>query len=281
MGLVRLAINGVCQTGSGLRYHRIGMAAEGPTWSDIAGWYDELLRAGSGPHETAVECLLRLIPQLEGASVIDLACGQGFASRALAARGAQRVIGIDSSDAMIEIARRTGVPAGTISYQVGDAQRLNSFVDDNFDGATCQLGLMDIPDLDAALSATYRVLKPGGWFVFVIGHPCFLVPDAQNATARDGRPAVSLTGYFEERFWRSTNPHGVRRVGNYHRTLSTYLNALARIGFHLDAVEEPRPSRLLSEQQPLYKEIPMFFAARAIKRRRARTTARGLRNPLL
>jgi len=40
----------------------VSTAAPGPSWSDIAGWYDGLLSAGSGPHETAVQCLLRLVP---------------------------------------------------------------------------------------------------------------------------------------------------------------------------------------------------------------------------
>jgi hypothetical protein len=51
-------------------------AADGPSWSDIATWYDGLLRAGSGPHETATACLLGLVPQPTGAEVLDLACGQ-------------------------------------------------------------------------------------------------------------------------------------------------------------------------------------------------------------
>jgi hypothetical protein len=36
-------------------------AGTGPTWSDIATWYDELVSVGSGPHETAVACLLGLL----------------------------------------------------------------------------------------------------------------------------------------------------------------------------------------------------------------------------
>src|SRR5690606_13871190 len=101
--------------------------------------------------------------------------------------------------------------------------------------------------------------------VFVIGHPCVLVPDALPSPRTSGRPAVSVTGYFDERFWRSSNPHGVRRAGNRHRTLATYLNGLARAGFVLDAVEEPRPTPLLAEQQPLDAEVPIFFAARATR----------------
>jgi hypothetical protein len=32
------------------------------TWSGIAGWYDDLLRAGSGPHELAVATTLHMVP---------------------------------------------------------------------------------------------------------------------------------------------------------------------------------------------------------------------------
>ena len=186
-------------------------AVEGPSWSDIAGWYDDLATTGSGPHETAVQCLLRLIPDVQGATVLDVACGQGLASRAVAQAGARRVVGTDQSEAMIDIARRHASPgAADTTYVVDDAQQLLAFEDSIFDGATCQLGLMDIRDLDATLRAIHRVLRRDGWFVFVMGHPCFLVPDAALTEGPDGRPAVSISGYFRERFWRSTNPQGVR-----------------------------------------------------------------------
>lgn len=65
--------------------------------------------------------------------------------------------------------------------------------------------------------------------------------------------------------WQRTARHGVRRAGNHHRTLATYLNGLVRAGFVLDAVDEPRPAPRLVEQQPLYAEVPIFFAARATR----------------
>jgi 2-polyprenyl-3-methyl-5-hydroxy-6-metoxy-1,4-benzoquinol methylase len=74
-------------------------ADNGPSWSDIATWYDALLRAGSGPHESATACLFGLVPQLTDAEVLELACGQGLATRALAGAGAPRVVGVDATRA--------------------------------------------------------------------------------------------------------------------------------------------------------------------------------------
>lgn len=234
----------------------------GPGWSDIAVWYDHLLEGGSGPHETALACLLRLVGPLDGAEVLDIACGQGMATRALARGRALRVIGIDSSQAMLDLARRHDQPGMPITYVHDDAQTLATCGDASFDVVTCQLGLMDIADLEATLRSVGRVLRPGGRFVFVIGHPCYLAPGARPAATVDGQAAVQVTEYFEERFWRSSNPNGVRRVGNHHRMLTTYLNALVTVGFVIEAVEEPEASPRLVDQQPVYAKVPIFFAAR-------------------
>jgi SAM-dependent methyltransferase len=237
------------------------------TWSDIAGWYDDLIRSGSGPHETAVDCLLELLPpSLAGQAVVDVGCGQGLATRALAGAGAARVVGVDSSPEMVAFARRHAIPP-SVEYVVDDAQRLASLESGSFDGATCQLALMDIPDLDATLEALCRVLRPGGWFVFVIGHPCFLMPEARPTRDGDGLLALMVRGYFEERFWRSENPQGVRRAGNHHRTLATYLNALVRAGLAVEEVAEPVAAGRLGAERPLYREVPIFFAARTRRSR--------------
>lgn len=233
-----------------------------PSWSDVAAWYDQLLERGSGPHETAVVCLLQLAGDIAGSVILDTACGQGLATRALAAAGSN-VTGVDSSPAMIDLARARTDPSDAITYRVDDAQTLASCADREFDGVTCQLGLMDIPDLSATLASVQRVLKPGGWFVFVIGHPCFLAPNAATLTDDQRRTGRFVHDYRHERFWRSPNPNGVRRVGNYHRTLSTYLNALHRAGFTIEEVEEPAAGPLLAQQQPVYRELPIFLAIRA------------------
>ena len=122
---------------------------------------------------------------------------------------------------MINHARRqeTTSPLG-IDFQVGDAQTLAGLADGAFAGVVANLSLHNLDDLAAAVRAVRRVLRPGGWLVFTIPHPCFETPHASSATTPDGHPAQLVFGYFQERFWRSANPQGFRRAGNWHRTLA-------------------------------------------------------------
>jgi ubiquinone/menaquinone biosynthesis C-methylase UbiE len=246
---------------------------EHPGWPDVAAWYDGLLHSGHGPHEFATATTLRLAGDVRGLQVLDVACGQGIAARALARAGADGVTGTDATAEMLDIARgyEAEEPLG-VTYLHADAQRLQGLADDTFDLVTCQLALMDIPDLGAALATVARVLRPAGVFVAVIGHPCFLAPHAATAVGPDGTPGRFVQRYLTEGFWRSDNPEGVRRVGNHHRTLATYLTALAAAGFAVETVEEPAATGTFAAEQPVYTEVPMLLAFRA--RLTARTGGR-------
>jgi ubiquinone/menaquinone biosynthesis C-methylase UbiE len=209
----------------------------------IADWYDESIRQGSLLHETVVPALFDLMGDVQGQQVCDLGCGQGTLARETATRGAA-VVGIDISERLLGIARQQENEERLgIAYRRDDAQHLTTVPDEAFDGVVCCMALMDIPNLDATLCAVRRVLKPGGWFVFAVTHPCFQMPPSG--------------GYSEERFWRSSNPNGVRgKVGAIHRPLSVYLNSLGRAHLLMErCLEPPGPGR----------EVPAVLAARCTK----------------
>lgn len=212
--------------------------AEAPTYEDIAEWYDEFTRS-SPFNDAALGAAFRLLPDLRDCSVLDLATGTGHSARGLALSGAT-VTAIDINETMLTIARRheESSPLG-ITYLNADARSLESFSDGSFDGVLASLCLTDIENLDGVLSASHRVLRSAGWFAWSVPHPCFTPPGAEFSKTDSGRPAKLVTGYFDEGFWRSDNLEGVRRVGTFHRTLSTYLNAFTRSGFTLRALAEP------------------------------------------
>jgi len=111
--------------------------------------------------------LFDLLGDLRGKSVLDLACGEGIYSRRLALRGAQRVVGLDLSAGMIELAqeKERQLPLH-IEYQVGDAMHLGAI--GAFDVVLGSYLLNYARSKDELLqfcSSIRRNLKPGGRFV--------------------------------------------------------------------------------------------------------------------
>jgi demethylmenaquinone methyltransferase/2-methoxy-6-polyprenyl-1,4-benzoquinol methylase len=97
----------------------------------------------------------------QGTTVLDLACGTGDIAFAAAAGGA-RVVGLDITHRMIELARRKAPSAGRrVSFVTADMAAL-PFPDHSFEVVTTGYGLRNVPALPAALEEIHRVLMPGG-----------------------------------------------------------------------------------------------------------------------
>ena len=99
--------------------------------------------------------------------VLDVACGTGDLSGALHRAGVKRVLGVDFSQAMLDLAvvksRRLRGP-GQIEYRLGDAMNLD-LPDASFDAVTIAFGLRNVADPPRALREFRRVLRPGGRLV--------------------------------------------------------------------------------------------------------------------
>ncbi len=110
-------------------------------------------------HEPAA-LTVRIVGLVPGQAVLDVACGTGVLAREASARVAPggRVTGLDRNDAMLAVAR---AKAPGITWRRGLAEQL-PFPDGSFDAGFCQFGLMFFEDRPAALSALWRVVRPGG-----------------------------------------------------------------------------------------------------------------------
>ena len=134
-------------------------------FAGIARRYDLLNHLLSGNMDKGWRRLVArtLQPSLvEGARVLDVACGTGDLSRVLARAGAASVIGLDFCRPMLEIARRKAADDNRIVLFIeGDALRL-PFADGAFDVVTIAFGLRNFAGVEEGLRELLRILKPGG-----------------------------------------------------------------------------------------------------------------------
>jgi SAM-dependent methyltransferase len=141
--------------------------------------YDEIAadyrRAKQQPWRYFIEryTLLRLLGDIAGVSALDLACGEGYYTRELRHRGAAKVVGVDLSEGMIQLARHEEArnPLG-IEYVVADARKLDGT--ERFDLVVAAYLLnyaSSSEELEEMCAAVARALRPGGRFVTVNNNP--------------------------------------------------------------------------------------------------------------
>lgn len=101
--------------------------------------------------------------ELAGARVLDIGCGGGIFSEALAQAGAH-VSAIDLAPATLAVARAHALEAGLkIDYQLTSAEALAALQPAAFDVVCCMEMLEHVPEPQAILLACAKLLKPGGW----------------------------------------------------------------------------------------------------------------------
>jgi len=99
---------------------------------------------------------------LQGARVLDVGCGAGLLSEALAQAGAT-VTAIDLAPELVKVARLHALESGVqVDYRVQAVEALAAEAPSGFDAVTCMEMLEHVPDPGAILQACARLLKPGG-----------------------------------------------------------------------------------------------------------------------
>lgn len=103
---------------------------------------------------------------LDGKSVLDVGCGGGILSEAMAARGA-RVTGIDLGDRPLKVAQLHLLESGlAVEYRKVAVEELAAEQPQHYEIVTCMEMLEHVPDPASIVGACARLLKPGGWCFF-------------------------------------------------------------------------------------------------------------------
>jgi 2-polyprenyl-6-hydroxyphenyl methylase / 3-demethylubiquinone-9 3-methyltransferase len=139
-------------------------AAEVAKFSALAqSWWDP-----AGPSKPLHELnplRLRYIEQasaLRGAGALDVGCGGGILSEAMARAGAQ-VLGIDVSQAVLDVAVLHAIEANiNVQYRAVAAEELAQERPAAFDLVTCMEMLEHVPDPAATMAALAALVKPAG-----------------------------------------------------------------------------------------------------------------------
>lgn len=167
---------------------------------------------------------LELLGDVDGARVLDVACGPGLYAEELVRRGAT-VVGFDQSPRMIELCR-SRVPEG--DFRVGDlGQPLDWLPDSNFDLVLMALAIEYVDDRVSALKELRRVLKPTGALVLSRQHP------TADWLANGG-------GYFDTRVIEETWSKGWR-LRYWLTPLEATCAEFNEAGFVIERLVEPRP----------------------------------------
>ena len=234
-------------------------------WDEHAQWWIDGFTDGADP-EYVEQIIPLALEELSGfGRILDIGCGDGQISRALASTGSE-VTGIDPTERNLQVARERG---GGPSYLKGEAADL-PFEDGSFDAVLACLVFEHIDELDAAISEVARVLRQGGRFAFFLNHPLLQTPgsgwiddhmiDPPEQYWRIG-PYLVETESIEE------VERGVH-IRFLHRPLSRYVNSLIAHGLSIGRMLEPSPPEGFLERAPGYRlahTVPRLLYMRSTK----------------
>ena len=229
-----------------------------------------------GP-EVPSEADLRLLGTLADKRVLELGCGTGLSSVALAKQGA-RTIALDfSAEQLAAVRRRADREGVRVETHEGDLAELAFVRADSVDLVFSAYALQLVDDVNRVFRQVHRVLKQGCPLVFSVPHPAFAMIEA-NEVADPDQPLGVRRSYFD----RSRIDLGSDRPPffGHHHTIGDLFTGLNRNNFRVDTVLEPetRPDAIVPRNGAMRPPgCPRTLIMRARKEGVVRLTGAGRR----
>lgn len=207
------------------------------------------------------EALERLVGPVDGRRVLDLGCGAGAATIALARRGA-RVTAVESSTTRLAQARSSAEVAEVrVEFHHSDLADLAFVRADSVDLVIAVYSLAGVQDLGRVFRQVHRVLTPGSALLMSLPHPfaTMLEDDPEQPS-----PYLTRTSWSASPLaWRAAGDEGVTHV----HQIGDVFTTLCRSNFEIDALIEPEPveGRRSIHTSTLNEWVPPTLVVRARK----------------
>lgn len=233
-------------------------------WNELGDEWFELAQTGESRNCFIMPFMLGLLKDVEGKKILDLGCGEGGYSRALAKRGAE-LTAVDCSEKAIGYASELAAKEELdIRHHIRNSNDLFGMDDDSFDIVLCSMMLMDCEDFEGTVREAARVLKPGGRLFASVLHPCF-DGNHERGIGRQGSGIdrqVVVMNYFEPKEWEAPLFGGRIPVLWHHRTLEDYVKTFIRCGLTIVDMNEPRATQeqaKISTALAWLQKIPLYL----------------------
>lgn len=209
------------------------------------------------------------LSNLKDKSVLCLGCGTGEENEFIHTLGVKRVVGIDISSGLIEIAKKA---YPHLEFHVMDIEKLD-FPGESFDYVFSSLSMHYLKDWRESLKRVHTVLKQNGVFLFSMTHPFFSATMLKDNEIEKSR----ILGYKDIKNTNNCEIYGdylnpskrevkINKdlvVTNYHRPLSTIIKEITSSGFELTDIVEPKALLPSKENFPkfweIHQKIPEFI----------------------
>ena len=215
-----------------------------------------------------IPALVSLLPDLKGLRILDLGCGFGEHCKDYIRMGAEKVVGIDISEKMLEVAKAENSDP-KITYLNLAMEDINE-IDGEFDLVISSLALHYIDDFDGVPKNINKLLVTDGFFIFSQESPlstCFSGGERWTRDENGNKLHLNLTNYGREK--EASSEWFVEDVKRYHRMFSTIVNSLVDAGFSVERMIEPLPNEEILAKYPDYDDLfhkPDFLLVKAKKR---------------
>ena len=201
-----------------------------------------------------IPALFSMMPDLKDKTILDLGCGFGEHCKRFVESGAKKVVGIDISEKMLEIAKQENADS-KITYINMPMENISQ-LKEKFDVVISSLAFHYVEDFAGVVKNIFDLLNEDGIFLFSQENPlctCFSGGNRWTKDENGNKLYINLSNYGIEGERESS--WFVDNVKKYHRTFSSIINTLIETGFIIEKMIEPLPTEDLLKKYPDYKDL--------------------------